>query len=171
MLTEHFSEAEFGIVESIDSNTQRIISNARFLCREILEPIRKYIQEPIIITSGYRPPEVNAHAGGVEDSYHLYQNNKAAADFIVKTMPLDEVFDWTRLASDINYDKLILEFNLENKILCIHTQLDITQKPRRQAFVGHTGDLGGHIYQQVTSFQTVAQAWEALQQKVYLRKG
>jgi len=47
MLTEHFSEAEFGIVESIDSNTQRIISNARFLCREILEPIRKYIQEPI----------------------------------------------------------------------------------------------------------------------------
>ena len=37
---------------------------------EKLDQARGYARVPFIITSGYRPPEVNAAVGGVEDSEH-----------------------------------------------------------------------------------------------------
>lgn len=162
-LSTYFSEAEFGL---LPDTAERIKSNARYLCVEILEKTREYVQESMIITSGYRPPEVNDHAHGVEHSFHLYEGGKAAADFKLKIMRLEDCFDYIRIASGILYDKIILEYDLAGNAKCIHTQLDITQKPRLQAFVGHTGDLGGHIYQQVNALQTVPQALEALQARV-----
>ena len=83
MLSEHFSVDEFtfsataqamGIVNSPGSNE---LANLRFLCREVLEPARKVIGEPIHITSGYRCPALNRAVGGVAQSYHV---NGLAAD-------------------------------------------------------------------------------------------
>ena len=77
MLSEHFSVDEFtfsataqamGIVNSPGSCE---LANLRFLCREVLEPARKVIAEPIHVTSGYRCLALNRAVGGVAQSYHL----------------------------------------------------------------------------------------------------
>ena len=77
MLSEHFSLDEFvvsataqimGIVNSPGSSE---LANLRFLCREVLEPARKVLGEPIHITSGYRCLALNRAVGGVAQSYHV----------------------------------------------------------------------------------------------------
>lgn len=77
MLSEHFCVDEFtfsataqtmGIVNSPGSSE---LANLRFLCREVLEPARKVIGEPIHITSGYRCLTLNRAVGGVAQSYHV----------------------------------------------------------------------------------------------------
>ena len=77
MLSEHFSVDEFtfsataramGIVNSPGSSE---LANLRFLCREVLEPARRVIGEPIHITSGYRCLALNRAVGGVAQSYHV----------------------------------------------------------------------------------------------------
>ena len=77
MLSEHFSVDEFtfsataqamGIVNSPGSSE---LANLRFLCRELLEPARAVIGEPIHVTSGYRCLALNRAVGGVAQSYHV----------------------------------------------------------------------------------------------------
>ena len=58
------------------------------LCSEVLQPIRDKFKKPIVVTSGYRCPKLNAAVGGVRTSQHLlgeaadisvggkYQNNQ-----------------------------------------------------------------------------------------------
>ena len=41
------------------------------LVERLLHPIRLAWQAPIIVTSGYRCPELNEEVCGVEDSYHM----------------------------------------------------------------------------------------------------
>lgn len=77
MLSEHFSMDELtfsakakamGIVNCPSSCE---IDNLRFLCREVLEPARRVLGEPIHITSGYRCLALNSAVGGVSQSYHV----------------------------------------------------------------------------------------------------
>ena len=78
MLSEHFSMEEFtysatakamGICNSPGSSE---LDNLRFLCRDVLEPARRVIGEPIHITSGYRCLALNRAVGGVAQSYHVH---------------------------------------------------------------------------------------------------
>lgn len=46
-------------------------ANLNTLCNEVLLPVRIQMGVPIIITSGYRSPELNAAVGGVPNSYHI----------------------------------------------------------------------------------------------------
>ena len=77
MLSEHFSIDEFvvsatAIAMGIENSPGSIeLANLRFLCREVLEPARKVIGEPIHITSGYRCLALNRAVGGVAQSYHV----------------------------------------------------------------------------------------------------
>ena len=41
------------------------------LIEQLLDPIRRRYGAPIIVTSGYRCPELNAEVNGVEESYHM----------------------------------------------------------------------------------------------------
>ena len=77
MLSEHFSLEEFVFSSTalamniINSPGSSELANLRFLCREVLEPARKVIGEPIHITSGYRCLALNRAVGGVAQSYHV----------------------------------------------------------------------------------------------------
>ena len=77
MLSEHFSLDEFVIsatAKAMGLNNDpgsSELANLRFLCREVLEPARKVIGEPIHITSGYRCLALNRAVGGVAQSYHV----------------------------------------------------------------------------------------------------
>lgn len=59
------------------------------LCTTILEPIRLKIDKPVIITSGFRSPDLNTVIGGSKTSQHLAGQ---AADFIVRGYTIDELY-------------------------------------------------------------------------------
>lgn len=85
-LTEHFTLEEFetsrlakrlNIKNRVPDFTTA--HNLYSLCF-LLEKIRKYIGKPIVITSGYRCPELNKAVGGVSNSQHMLGE---ACDFII----------------------------------------------------------------------------------------
>lgn len=46
-------------------------ANLTLLCQKFLQPMREAYGKPIIITSGYRCPELNAKVGGSKASQHM----------------------------------------------------------------------------------------------------
>lgn len=56
------------------------VANLKRLCDTVLEPLRDMFMYPMIITSGYRSPELNALIGGSKTSAHM---EGRAADFEV----------------------------------------------------------------------------------------
>jgi hypothetical protein len=60
-----------------------------------LEKVRaQFGGKPVVITSGHRPPAVNAAVGGASDSEHLYKPGCGAVDFWVKGADIYAVQDW-----------------------------------------------------------------------------
>ena len=51
--------------------TAEAVKNLELLVTRVLDPLREAWGSPIIVTSGYRCPELNARVGGVKTSYHL----------------------------------------------------------------------------------------------------
>lgn len=76
-LTRHFMLSEF--TKSDTASKLKIanvpdldqVSNLQYLCREILEPLREWMNEPITISSGFRCPKLNKAVGGATNSQHL----------------------------------------------------------------------------------------------------
>jgi zinc D-Ala-D-Ala carboxypeptidase len=77
-LTEHFTLEELtksatatahGLTNTPNADQ---IYNLRILCEKVLEPARKIIGRPIVITSGFRSDTVNKLVGGVANSWHKY---------------------------------------------------------------------------------------------------
>lgn len=81
-LTKHFALTEFtqsqtatrnGIPNGLDPShpeQAEVIANLKALCEEVLEPLRQQMNTPIVITSGYRCPKLNAAVGGAGNSQH-----------------------------------------------------------------------------------------------------
>lgn len=76
-LSQHFQLAEF---TRSDTTQRRGIDNTPSLsvvvrlsglCHNVLEPLRKFAGQPIIIGSGYRSPALNKAVGGVSNSQHM----------------------------------------------------------------------------------------------------
>ena len=47
------------------------VENLRVLAVSVLDPIREAWRQPLIVTSGYRSPQLNAAVGGVPTSAHM----------------------------------------------------------------------------------------------------
>lgn len=47
-------------------------NNLIYLAQTVLQPIRDYFGEPLVISSGYRGPALNARVGGSPTSHHCY---------------------------------------------------------------------------------------------------
>jgi zinc D-Ala-D-Ala carboxypeptidase len=112
-LTPHFHLDEFLISQTatragieFPEPSKEIIDNLTRLCKEVLEPLRRAVDRPVIVTSGWRPPEVNRLVGGSPRSQHL---TGQAADIIV---PGVSVFAVATLLRHYNrhFDQLIDEF-------------------------------------------------------------
>lgn len=135
-MTPHFTAAEL----RVEGEEDRIQENAKWLCVNLLEPIRAKFG-PLSVTSGYRDPKRNELAGGKGTSFHLYTADHCAADFIPMDAPMTEVFRWIRMDSGLPFDKVILEHNPRTKApACIHIQGFAKGEPRRLAYLGETGD-------------------------------
>lgn len=128
-LTTHFTLEEF-----IRSNTatrlkinnlpnKQQIANLLELCREVLEPIREAYGKPIIVTSGYRCPELNKAVGGVATSEHLQgmaadirtlsdtkADNKKLWMICIEVLKLRK---FGQLINEHNYDWIHLSYNVK----------------------------------------------------------
>ena len=111
-LSKNFKLNEFLVSEvacrtGIDMTPpEEVIENLRTLCGDFLEPLRKELDSPIIITSGFRPLELNVAIGGSTTSSHM---TGEAVDFgSIGYKPLEVC----RVIRDMNldYDQIIHEF-------------------------------------------------------------
>lgn len=86
LLSEHFTLEEMTASETARrlriANEPGIaeLKNLQILCQQVLEPARKIIHTPLLITSGYRCKRLNQAVGGVSNSYHLQGR---AADIMI----------------------------------------------------------------------------------------
>ncbi len=73
----------FKLSEFTHSDTARVLSlrnvptdaqieNIKRLCAVVLDPLRKYVGVPVIITSGYRSELLNTAVGGTRRSKHMF---------------------------------------------------------------------------------------------------
>lgn len=102
-LTRSEYAARMGLSNDPDAD---VIANLKRLAL-LLEQVRSEIGKPIIVTSAYRCPPVNAGIGGSKNSQHMFG---CAADIRAVGMSPDDLM--LRISgSDIQYDQLIREFN------------------------------------------------------------
>lgn len=82
-----------------------IVRNINSLVDNVLDPIRDKFCAPVIITSGYRCPQVNQLVGGVTNSQHM---SGCAADFYIKGdthLTMRQVF--LNIYDTMDFDQLI----------------------------------------------------------------
>ena len=101
-LTRSQTASRYGI--SNKPNTAQI-ANLKAVVENILQPARDYYRQPVIVSSGYRSPILNARIGGSKTSQHC---TGQAVDFEIPGISNREVANWIR--STLHYDQLILEF-------------------------------------------------------------
>lgn len=110
--TEHFTEEQLIKSETAkrlkinNTPTAKVRGFLILLCKNCLEIIREHYNKPVIITSGYRSPELNKAIGGVSTSQH---SKGQAADFIIRGISIAEIVGWCR--NNLVFDQLINEKN------------------------------------------------------------
>lgn len=124
-LSEHFTLAEFersatATANGIDNTVpSQYIPALEQLCKTILEPLRAFAGQPIIISSGYRCNALNIKVGGAYASQHTVGE---AADIHIPVTPYtdwddgkahtdkelaERWFSW--LQANTDFDQLIME--------------------------------------------------------------
>ena len=110
-LSKHFKLEEFeksmtatrkGIENKAGSGE---IKNLTDLCYEVLEPVRAKFDKPIIITSGYRSPELCEAIGSKATSQHT---KGQAVDFEIAGVNNLAIGLW--LTNNVNFDQYIQEY-------------------------------------------------------------
>lgn len=112
---KNFKLSEFFVSSTADKNGIKnepsldaratIVRNINLLVDNVLDPVRDMVNAPIVITSGYRCPQVNRLVGGVNNSQHM---SGCAADFHVMGFTpsmMHKVFLY--IFNTLEYDQLI----------------------------------------------------------------
>jgi len=111
-LSKNFSLDEFLISQTAERHSidmtpdDGVIGNLSALCTSILQPLRDLAGSPLVISSGYRPLQLNTRIGGSKSSAHV---SGRAADFRVIGMAPYRVCEILS-QEDLTYDQNILEF-------------------------------------------------------------
>ena len=109
-LSKNFSlhelcKSDSAIRHGIDNTPpDEVIQNLQALVDNVLQPLRDKFG-PIVVTSGYRSPDLNRKIGGSTTSHHCYGY---AADFEVLGMDNRELAIYIR--DNMKFTQLILEF-------------------------------------------------------------
>ena len=110
-LSEHFKLSEFtnsstATARGIDNTpNEQQIANLKRICEEILEPLRAFAGQPIIIGSGFRCPALNKAVGGVKNSQHM--TGEAADIHLPDNATGRKWFLW--MMDNLKFDQLIME--------------------------------------------------------------
>lgn len=85
------------------------VENLTALVDNVLDPLREWYGKPLIVSSGYRCPELNAAVKGSKTSQHMSgqaadidtgdrQQNKLLFEYIKKNLPYDQLIDESNFA-------------------------------------------------------------------------
>lgn len=85
--------------------TPQVIEALRTLAQQVLQPTRNHFNRPVVVSSGYRSPQLNRAVGGARSSQHVLGE---AADFTIPGVSNFAVAQW--MWKNLNYDQLIYEF-------------------------------------------------------------
>lgn len=149
-LSEHFKLSEFtrsatATARKIDNTpSQEVISNLKVLCQNVLEPLRDFAQQPVVISSGYRCPQLNIKVGGVYSSQHTLgeacdirlpaskhtpqRDGKAHTDKEI----LNSWFDW--IVTNTDFDQAIIE-TANGKDFWIHVSCRANKRKNRHQVI------------------------------------
>lgn len=111
LLTPHFKLSEFtksstATARKIDNTpSEQVVSNLKQLCEQVLEPLRTFAGQPIIIGSGFRCPALNKAVGGVPNSQHTI--GEAADIHLPDNATGRKWFLW--MMDNLKFDQLIME--------------------------------------------------------------
>ena len=111
--------------------SDEVIGNLTTLCETVLQPLRDIVGSPLIISSGYRPIELNTRIGGSKTSAHV---TGRAADFRVIGMTPYGVCRTLR-DEGMLYDQNIHEFGR-------WTHVGIAKNPRDEDLTAYRGSDG-----------------------------
>lgn len=136
MLSKHFSLEEMTHSPTAARKGLKNAPNAvqtenlRALCENILEPIRKYLNQPLFISSGFRSEELNAAIGGAsKNGKATSQHCKGEAADIVCNGRNAEIF---RYAKNLDFDQLIWEFGNNDQPEWVHISYKRNGANRKQ---------------------------------------
>jgi len=110
-LSPHFSldemiKSQTALRKGLDNNPDGDQLEAMVdLCEYVLEPIRKYWNRPVIVSSAFRAPEVNKAIGSKNTSQHT---KGQAADIEIPGVDNLDLYHW--IGQSVEFDQLILEF-------------------------------------------------------------
>ena len=108
-------------------NTEQVI-NLCALVHNVLQPLRDHVQEPVVISSGFRNLQVNKLVCGVYNSQHI---NGQAADISFGTN-IAKCTQWLKWIMDnCQFDQLILEKS-KSGTYWIHVSYVVNRKNRCQ---------------------------------------
>lgn len=130
-LTEHFTYEELTHTDHRElDNTPNVVEAENLLrLANFLEEVKTLLGgKPIMVNSAFRSLLVNRSCGSRDSSQHRLG---CAADIRVPSISPDEVVK-TIMASDLNYDQLIKEFDRWTHISITNNQND---KPRKQVLI------------------------------------
>ena len=111
-LSNNFTLDEFLLSQTAERQgidmtpSDEVVGNLKTLCETVLQPLRDLVGSPLIISSGFRPIELNTRIGGSKTSAHV---TGRAADFRVIGMTPFVVCETLR-DEGIMYDQNIHEF-------------------------------------------------------------
>lgn len=133
---EELTNSEYAARHGIDNSPNAETLANLDLLMDGLERARAVLDKPMVISSGYRSPKVNAGAGGSKNSYHM---RGLAADFNCPGMTPKDVCKALESAKQIiQYDKIILEYGRWT-----HIQFpDLDEEPRMQSFTITSKETG-----------------------------
>lgn len=141
-LSKHFTLAEMTVSQKAarlglsNRPSPDEVENLRRLCVNVLEPLRGYLG-PIVVSSGYRSPKVNAAVGGARTSQHV---QGLAADILVPGHSVPFVVATIRKLK-LPFDQVIDEFGA-------WTHVSWSPRPRGQVLLARRVD-GRVSYQEV----------------------
>lgn len=136
-LSPHFTLAEMtvsrtAVANGIDNTPNDAqLANLKRLCMGYLEPARQQVG-PIIVTSGFRCPQLNALDGGSPTSAHP---DGRGGDHHSPRLSVYELMRWWVEKSGLPFDQVIFEY-----AAWVHTGIAVDGAiPRRQALMCFPG--------------------------------
>lgn len=102
---QELTKSNTAIAKKLDNTPdEQVIKNLNTLVDNVLDPLRKLYGKPIIVTSGYRSPEVNRSVNGATSSQHALgeavdisvgskEENKKLFSLIKDNLPFDQLIN------------------------------------------------------------------------------
>jgi len=102
-------KSQTAVRKGIDNEPGTVqIENLIHLAKTILQPVREHFGKPVMISSGYRSPELCEAIGSSAKSQHA---KGEAADFEIHSIDNKELAAW--ISANCDFDQLILEFYVD----------------------------------------------------------